>query len=82
MKVYQIKNHEILISEVLLNEERFVEQYKNLFEEILLIGIISNKRIFQCINLCNHSASSKTLVIEPLLRKNILPPFQFLVCKN
>lgn len=82
MKVYQIKNHEIFISEVLLNEERFVEQYRNLFDDILLLGIISNKRIFQCINLCKHSTSSKTLVIEPLLRKNTLPPFQFLVCKN
>jgi hypothetical protein len=51
MKAYQLKNHEIFINDLLLNEERFVEQYKRLFEESLLLGNISNKRIYQCISL-------------------------------
>ena len=82
MKVYQLKNHEILLNESLFNEERFVEQYRNLIEKELMVASISNKRIYQCIKLSNNTISSKSLLIASLLRKNILPPFQFLVCKN
>lgn len=71
-----------MINEGLLNEERFMEQYKVLLEEHLRFHTISNKRIFQVINISTATITSKPLLTEALLRKPQLPPFHFLACKN
>ncbi|MGG9961043.1 hypothetical protein [Ferruginibacter sp. SUN106] len=82
MKMYQFKYQEILMNESFVNEERFLEQYKYLFEEILNFHSINSKNVYESINISGNRISSKPLVIETLLRKNRLPAFQFLVCKN
>jgi hypothetical protein len=70
------------MNETLLNEERFIEQYKNLLDDQLRFHTIINKRIFQSVNICRGVITSKPLVIEALLRKQQLPAFEFLACKN
>lgn len=71
-----------MINEQLFNEERFVEQYKNLFEETLRINLICNKNIFQSINIASGKLSSNPILIKSLLQKINLPAFKFITCKN
>ena len=82
MKVYQFKYQEIFVNEAVVNEEQFVGQYNEFFEELLRYRNISKMKIYQVINLSNFSISSNAVVIEPLLKKRILPPFRFLTCRN
>lgn len=82
MKVYQLTYHEVLMNETLLNEERFIEQYKNLLDHQLRYHTIINSKVFQSVNICSGVITSKPLVTEALLRKHHLPAFQFLTCKN
>jgi hypothetical protein len=82
MRVFQYKHQEIFISEQFNNEERFIEQYRNISEELLRIKNISHDKIYQSIKLQNHKITSNPLIIESLLRKKELPSFQFLACKN
>lgn len=82
MKVYQLEHHEVFFNEQLLLEGRFIEQYKNIFYERLRIHTISNNKIFQSLNISRGVITSKPLAIEALLRKQQLPAFQFLACKN
>ncbi|WP_460557601.1 hypothetical protein [Ferruginibacter profundus] len=70
------------MNELLINEERFLEQYRYLFEELLHFHTVINSRVYESVNLRNNSVSSRPLTIETLLRKNTLPAFRFLVCKN
>lgn len=83
MRVFQFNHQEILITDRLdVNEESFVSQYKELLDELLLINDISNKRVFECINLKNYKVTSTPFIIESLLRKKEIPPFRFLAAKN
>lgn len=82
MKVYQLRHHEVLMNETLLNEGRFIEQYKKLLDDQLRFHTIINKKIFQSVNICSGIITSKPLITEALLRKQQLPAFQFLTCKN
>jgi hypothetical protein len=82
MKIYQLSHHEVLMNETALNEERFIEQYKNLLDDQLRFHTLSTAKIFQCINICSGTITSNPLITEALLRKHRLPAFKFLVCKN
>lgn len=83
MRVFQFKHQEILITDRLdINEESFVSQYKELLDDLLLINHISNKKVFECINLKNYKVTSSPVMIESLLRNNEIPPFRFLTGKN
>jgi hypothetical protein len=82
MKLYQSRYHEILINEGVINEERFMDQYRYILEDCLSIHAISTKKFYECINLKTGNVVSKPLVIETLLRKGELPAFKFLVSKN
>jgi hypothetical protein len=53
-----------------------------LFEDILYYRNISDKRIFEVLNLCNYTIKSASVITKEVLRKKILPAFQFLMCKN
>jgi hypothetical protein len=82
MKVYQFKHNEIFIVESFKNEERVINCYDALFEDILYYRNISDKRIFEVLNLCNYTIKSAPITTKEILRKKILPEFQFLMCKN
>ena len=82
MKVYQSKYQKILVNEAAVNEEQFITQYNEFFEEFLRYRNISKMNIYQVIDLSNFSISSNAVVIERLLKKRILPPFRFLTCRN
>jgi hypothetical protein len=82
MKVYQLKHHKVFINEAFFNEERFIKQYRVLLEEQLRFHTISSKRLFQVINIGTATITSKPLITAALLRKQHLPAFQFLACKN
>lgn len=82
MKVYQFKHHEIFVKESAFNEERYIEQYNDLFEELLRSKNISNRKIYQVINLCNFTISDKPFLVEILLKKHRFPAFKFLTCNN
>ncbi|MEO5893152.1 MAG: hypothetical protein ABIQ31_23075 [Ferruginibacter sp.] len=82
MKVYQYKRNEIFIIESYLNEERLADAYNELFNEILLSRNISEKEIFQSLNMFNNKITSVPHIVKALLFKETLPPFKFLVCKN
>jgi hypothetical protein len=82
MKVYQFKHNEIFIVGSPVNEERLIESYDLLFEDILYYRNISDKRIFEVLNLCDYTIKSAPIVTKEMLRKKILPVFQFLICKN
>lgn len=82
MKLFAFKYHEILLNEAITNEERFVPDYKNLFDVILGATHISHCRIYECIDIAKGTVSDKPLLTAHLLKKNILPPFQFLICNN
>ena len=82
MKLFAFKYHEILLNEAIINEERFVQHYKNLFDVILGATFISHCRIYECIDFAKGTVSNKPLLTARLLKKDILPPFKFLVCNN
>ncbi len=82
MKLFAFKYHEILLNETIINEERFVHQYKNLFDVILGANYISHCRIYECVDIAKGAVSAKPLLTARLLKKNSLPPFQFLICNN
>jgi hypothetical protein len=82
MKVYQFKHNEIFIVESFKNEERVINGYDALFEDILYYRNISDKRIFEVLNLCNYSIKSAPIITKEVFRKKTLPAFQFLMCKN
>jgi hypothetical protein len=82
MKVYQYKYNEIFISESFLHEDRLVDAYNELFDELLLSGNISDKKIYQSFNLVNHEITSAPQIVKALLMKGNLPAFKFLICKN
>jgi hypothetical protein len=81
VKKYQFKHQEMLLLDGAIDEERFIAYHK-LFDELLLVRNIAGNRIFVAINLGNFTISSNAFKTEPLLRKEILPPFCFLVCRN
>jgi hypothetical protein len=70
------------MNEAIFNEERFIEQYKVLLEQQLRFNTISNKKIFQSVHITKGTITSNPLAVELLLRKQVLPPFQFINCKN
>jgi hypothetical protein len=82
MKVYHFKHNEIFIVESFENEERAINGYDTLFEDILYYRNISDKRIFAVLNLCNYTIKSAPVITKEILRKKVLPAFQFLICKN
>jgi hypothetical protein len=82
MKVYQFKHNEIFIVESFKNEEKAINSYDALFEEILYYRNISDKRIFEVLNLCNYTIKSAPIITKEALRKKVMPVFQFLMCKN
>ncbi len=82
MKIYQFKQQEIFLNDGVTNEERYLEVYKNLLLNLLISRNISQKKIFQALNLNSYTVSSKPFIVEPLLKKKTLPPFVFLTCKN
>ena len=82
MKVYQFKFRETFILDAAINEERFMDAYNSMFDELLLIRNISRSRVYVVLDLSSFTVSSTPFLTEPLLRKSILPPFRFLVCKN
>lgn len=82
MKIYQFKYKEIFITDSIMNEERFAEAYNKLLDESLNLNSICSKKIYEAFNLTTYSISSKYYIIESLLRKNMLPAFLFLICKN
>jgi len=80
MKVLQSKHHEVLLSDAVLDGEKFLAQYNTLFVELLRVGNISEKKIFEAI--IQYNITSKPFLTASLLRKKTLPAFNFLVCKN
>lgn len=82
MKVYQYKHNEILMNESLLHEHSFVDVYNELFNKLLLSGNISEKKIYQSLNILNNKITSAPHIVKALLLKNDLPAFKFLICKN
>lgn len=82
MKAFQVKFHEILIKETTADEQLLLASYSKLFDGILNTRNIIDSEIYEILNLNNYSISSRPFVIEPILRKKILPPFHFLISKN
>ncbi len=82
MKTYLFKHNEIFITDSIMNEGRFADAYNKLLDESLNLNSICNKKIYEAFNLNTYTVSSKYYIIEPLLRKNMLPAFLFLICKN
>jgi hypothetical protein len=82
MKVYQLKHHQMYLTEDSLTEEQFIEQYKELLNELLRYRNLGQNRMYEVISLINYTISSQPLHTEALLRKSTLPPFRFLACKN
>lgn len=82
MKVYHYKHNKIFIVESLVHEERLVDAYNKLFNELLLSRNISDKKIYESFNILNSKTTSAPHIIKALLRKYKLPAFKFLTCKN
>lgn len=82
MKVYQYKHNEIFIIESVLYEDRLIDAYNKLFDELLLSRNISDKKIYQSVNILNNKITSAPHIIKALLMKFKLPAFKFLICKN
>ncbi len=82
MKVYQYKHNEIFIIESFLHDEKLVDAYNKLFDELLLNRNISDKKIYQSFNIINNKITSTPHIVKALLMKDKLPPFKFLICKN
>lgn len=82
MKIYQYKYNEIFIIESFLHEERLADSYNNLFDELLLCRNISDKKIYQSINILTNKITSAPHIVKALLVKEKLPAFKFLICKN
>lgn len=83
MKVYQYKYNEIFIIESILGvEERLADAYNDLFDELLLSRNISDKKIYQSINIVSHEIVSTPHIVKALLMKDRLPAFKFLICIN
>jgi len=80
MKVFQSKHHEVLLSDSVLDSEKFLTQHNTLFEELLRVGNISEKMTFEAI--IQYKITSKPFLTASLLRMKTLPAFNFLVCKN
>ena len=82
MKVYQYKHNEIFIIESYTHEDRLADAYNELFNELLLSRNISNKKIYQSLNICNSKITSAPHIFKALLQKEVMPSFKFLICKN
>ncbi len=80
MKVFQSKHHEILLSDAVLDGEKFLSEYNALLVELLIVRNISEQKTFEAV--IHYSITSKPFLTASLLRKKILPAFNFLVCKN
>lgn len=80
MKVYQYKHYETLITGSCNENE--AAWYNNICKELLLTKNVSDKKFFQHFNLRNNRITSLPHIVMPLLQKNELPPFRFLICKN
>ena len=80
MKVFQSKHHEVLLSDAVLDGEKFLAQHNALFVEILRVRNISEKETFEAV--IQYTITSKPFLTASLLRMKILPAFNFLVCKN
>ena len=62
--------------------ESLVAGYKKLSDEILDPQHISSMGIFESLDFLSSAMSANPAVIEPLLRRKILPYLFFLVCSN
>ncbi len=84
MKVYQFKRQEIFMSESFsfFNEERLIDKYNALLDELLLYRNISDAEVLDSINILNSKITSAPHIVKALLMKEKLPAFKFLVCKN
>jgi hypothetical protein len=80
MKVFQSKHHEILLSDAVLDGEKFLSEYNALLVELLIVRNISEQKTFEAI--IQYTITSKPFLTASLLRKKTLPAFNFLVCKN
>jgi len=80
MKVFQSKHHEILLSDAVLDGEKFLSEYNALLVELLIVRNISEKKTFEAV--IQYTITSKPFLTASLLRKKTLPAFNFLVCKN
>ncbi len=80
MKVFQSKHHEVLLSDAVLDGEKFLLEYNTLLVEILRVRNISEKMTFEAV--IQYKITSKPSLTDSLLRMKTLPPFNFLVGKN
>jgi len=80
MKVFQLKHHEIFLSDAVLDGEKFLSEYNTLLVELLIVRNISEKKTFEAV--IQFTITSKPFLTASLLKKKILPAFNFLVCKN
>lgn len=82
MKSYQIHLFEILMNESGSQNESLISDYQKLSEELLDPQKISSRGIFESLDFLTSSMTANPKVIEPLLRRKMLPYLFFLVCNN
>jgi hypothetical protein len=82
MKVYHFKHQEILLNDQLVQEPQLVEMYKDMLLRLMVRHELSTKKIFESIDIIHHRVSRNPLTVVTLLKKQQLPPFVFLACRN
>ena len=82
MKYYKIDLLEIFFDESFSQNEKVVAAYKTLLDNLLDPKLISDMGIFESYNFLRSTMSAKPALVEPLLRKRVLPHMYFLVCSN
>jgi hypothetical protein len=82
MKVYHFKHQEILLNEQALQDAQTLELYKDIVPGMMVRHELSKKKIFEGIDIIYHKISVNPLTVVTLLKKQELPPFVFLACRN
>ncbi|MDN3656882.1 hypothetical protein QWZ08_14640 [Ferruginibacter paludis] len=82
MKVYHFKHQEILLNDEFLPEAQLVEMYKDILLSLMARHELSRKKIFESVDIIYHNITVNPLTVVTLLKKQELPPFVFLACRN
>jgi hypothetical protein len=82
MKVYFFKHNGKISIESFSQKDMLAEAYHELFAELLHSGNISDKKIYESFNISKNKITSAPHNVKALLKKDKLPAFKFLICKN
>lgn len=82
MRVYQLRNYEVLLNDQQAEELSLLHQYEQLCGRLLTLEALAASRAIEIARMNHSRMEQRPSRIQRFLAARQFPPFQFLIAKN